>query len=46
MRFETDLPSFRPSIDADELRPALLAAGTQIMVSLVGALLLSSGALA
>jgi hypothetical protein len=42
---ETDLVSFRSSIDADTLRPALLLAGTQVIISLVTAALLSSGAL-
>jgi hypothetical protein len=42
----TDASSFRPSLDTDELRPALLLAGTQVVVALVGAVLLSSGALA
>jgi hypothetical protein len=37
---------FRPSIDTDELRPALLLAGTQIVVALVGAVLLTNGLLA
>lgn len=46
MSFDTDLPSYHPSIDTGELRPALLAAGTQMMISLVAAALLSSGALA
>lgn len=43
--FTTNLPSFRPSFDTDELRPALLLAGTQVMIALLGAILLSSGAL-
>ena len=38
--------AFRPSIDTDELRPALLLAGTQIVVALVGAVLLTNGLLA
>jgi hypothetical protein len=42
----TDASSFRPSLDTDELRPALLLAGTQIMVALLGAVLLTNGALA
>jgi hypothetical protein len=41
----TTLPSFRPSIDTDELRPALLLTGTQVMIALLGAVLLSNGAL-
>lgn len=39
-------PAFRPSIDTDELRPALLLAGTQIIIALVGAVLLTNGLLA
>lgn len=42
----TDRPSFRPSVDTDSLRPALLLAGTQVVVALIGAVLLTSGALA
>lgn len=43
---QTDLPSsFRPSINTDELRPALLLAGTQVLVALLGAVLLTNGAL-
>jgi hypothetical protein len=38
--------SFRPSVDTDALRPALLLAGTQMVIALVGAVLLTSGALA
>lgn len=38
--------AFRPSLDTDELRPALLLAGTQIIVALVGAVLLTNGLLA
>lgn len=38
--------TFRSSIDTDELRPALLLAGTQIIVALVGAVLLTNGLLA
>lgn len=41
----TNRPSFRPSIDTDALRPALLLAGTQVMIALLGAVLLSHGAL-
>ena len=41
----TDRPSFRPSIDTDELRPALLLSGTQVLIALIGAVLLSNGAL-
>jgi hypothetical protein len=40
-----DLYSSRPSIDTDTLRPALLLAGTQVVMSLVGAVLLTSGVL-
>lgn len=39
-------PTFRPSIATDELRPALLLTGTQIIFALVGAVLLTSGLLA
>jgi hypothetical protein len=46
MSFDTSLPTFRSSIDTDELRPALLAAGAQMVISLVGAVLLSTGTLA
>jgi hypothetical protein len=43
----TDRPTaFRPSIDTDELRPALLLAGTQVLIALLGAVLLTNGALA
>lgn len=42
----TDLLSYRVSIDTDQLRPALLLAGTQMIISLLGAVLLSSGVLA
>lgn len=38
--------SFRPSVDTDDLRPALLLAGTQVMIALLGAVLLTNGALA
>lgn len=41
-----DVESYRPSLDTDELRPALLVAGTQIMVALIGAVLLTNGVLA
>jgi hypothetical protein len=40
--FET----YRPSLDTDRLRSSLLLAGTQIMVALLGAVLLTNGALA
>ena len=39
-------PTFRSSLDTDELRPVLLLAGTQVIVSLVGAVLLTNGLLA
>jgi hypothetical protein len=42
----TDVSDFRPSIDTDKLRPALLLAGTQIVIALLGAVLLTNGALA
>lgn len=38
--------SFRPSVQTDRLRPALLVAGTQIVIALVGAVLLTNGVLA
>ena len=38
--------SFRPSITTDDLRPALLLAGTQVITALLGAVLLTNGALA
>jgi hypothetical protein len=38
--------SFRPSITTDKLRPALLLTGAQIMIALLGAVLLTNGALA
>lgn len=41
----TDRSSVRPSFDPDQLRPALLLAGTQVTVSLVAAALLSNGVL-
>jgi len=37
---------FRPSLTTDNLRPALLLAGTQIVVALLGAVLLTNGVLA
>jgi len=37
--------SFQPSLDTDSLRPALLLAGTQVMVALLGAVLLTNGVL-
>jgi hypothetical protein len=41
-----DQPSFRPSIQTDDLRPALLMTGAQIMIALLGAVLLTNGVLA
>jgi hypothetical protein len=43
MKISQSLPG--PSIDVDELRPVLLTAGTQVIISLIGAVLLLSGAL-
>ena len=40
--FET----YRPSLDTDPLRSSLLLAGTQIMIALIGAVLLTNGVLA
>lgn len=40
--FET----YRSSLDTDRLRSSLLLAGTQIMVALLGAVLLTNGVLA
>lgn len=37
---------YRPSLDTDRLRSGVLLAGTQIMVSLVAAVLATSGVLA
>jgi len=37
---------YRPSLNTDRLRSSLLLAGTQIVVALLGAVLLTSGALA
>jgi len=42
----TDRISFRPSIETDKLRPALLLTGVQVVVALVGAVLLTNGVLA
>ncbi len=43
----TDMSTtFRPSIDTDTLRPALLVAGTQVVIALLAAVLLTNGALA
>jgi hypothetical protein len=45
--FMTDRSTaFRPSLSTDALRPAMLAAGTQMVISLLGAVLLTSGVLA
>jgi len=42
-----DLPSsFRPSVTTDKLRPALLLAGTQVMIALLGSVLITTGVLA
>jgi hypothetical protein len=41
-----DRLSFRPSLNTDTLRPALLLAGAQVMIALLGAVLLTNGALA
>lgn len=41
-----DRPAFRPSINTDKLRPALLLAGAQIMIALLGSVLLTNGVLA
>jgi hypothetical protein len=38
-------PSFRPSVDTDTLRPALLLAGAQVVVALISAILLTNGVL-
>lgn len=37
--------AFRPSVDTNDLRPALLLAGTQVVVALIGAVLLTNGLL-
>jgi len=42
----TDTGSFAPSLTTDKLRLALIAAGTQIVIALLGAMLLTNGALA
>jgi hypothetical protein len=43
----TDRPtSFRSFLDTDNLRPALLLAGTQMIIALLGAVLLTNGVLA
>jgi hypothetical protein len=41
----TESTSFRPSFDTDQLRPAMLLAGTQVIVALVSAVLLTNGLL-
>jgi len=38
--------AFRPSVDTDTLRPALLVAGAQVVVALIAAVLLTSSTLA
>lgn len=38
--------SFRPSTTTDELRPALLLAGTQVIIALIGSVLITNGVLA
>jgi hypothetical protein len=41
----TDHTSFAPSITTDTLRPTLLLTGTQVMIALLGAVLLTNGLL-
>ncbi len=41
-----DFEMYRPSLDTDELRPALLLTGAQVMIALVSAVLLTNGVLA
>jgi hypothetical protein len=41
----TDDASFAPSRSTDALRPALLLTGTQVMIALLGAVLLTNGVL-
>ena len=41
-----DSTPLRSSVDPDALRPALLLAGAQVVVALIAAVLLTSGALA
>jgi hypothetical protein len=41
----TDHASFAPSLTTDALRPAVLLAGTQVMIALLGAVLLTNGLL-
>ena len=44
---KTDSPeTYRPSLDADRLRSSLLLTGTQVMIALLGAVLLTNGVLA
>jgi hypothetical protein len=40
-----DSSSFVPSTTTDPLRPALLLTGTQVMIALLGAVLLTNGLL-
>ena len=42
----TESTSFRSSFDTDQLRPAMLLAGTQVIVALVSAVLITNGLLA
>ncbi|WP_181149347.1 hypothetical protein [Salinibacter sp. 10B] len=42
----TESTSFRPSFDTDQLRPAVLLAGIQVIVALLSAVLLTNGVLA
>ncbi len=42
----TESTSFRPSLDSDQLRPAILLAAAQVIVALVSAVLLTNGVLA
>jgi hypothetical protein len=42
----TNPSPFRPSLDTDTLRPALLLAGAQIVIALLGSVLLTNGVLA
>lgn len=43
--YDTDLASFTPSMTTDTLRPAVLLTGTQVMIALLGAVLLTNGLL-
>jgi hypothetical protein len=42
---QTDPSSFAPSLNTDTLRPVLLLTGTQVMIALLGAVLLTNGLL-